>query len=129
MPADAQQKKAIRYMTTQYLRIMGSSQRLLDYAAGSARRSPDTPFVGDGLFAWWDAFMNPIHPEYAEIFSPRELESLRRYDAVIRGFHETSPDRDLPIQEFVRTKKFEEISDAARHCYRAFRRFWFFHAA
>ncbi|MDR3458507.1 MAG: hypothetical protein P4N60_13735 [Verrucomicrobiae bacterium] len=129
MQTEAQQKKAIRFMTKQYLRTIGSSQRLLDYATVSARRSPDTRFVGDGLFAWWDAFMNPARPEYADIFSSRELESLRHYDAVIRGFHQTSPDRDLPIQEFVRTTKFEEISNAARHCHRSFKRFWIFDVA
>lgn len=129
MSVDAQQKKAIRYMTTQYLRTIGSSHRLLDYVAGSAQQFPDNHFVGDGLFAWWDAFMNPTHPEYADIFSPQELESLRRYDTVIRGFHEACPDRQLPIQEFVYTAKFQEISDAARHCYRVFKKSWFFRAA
>lgn len=129
MPLDHDQKKAIRHMTKQYLCTVGSSQRLLAYAAGSARRSPDTRFIGDGLFAWWDAFMNPSHPEMADFFSQRELESLRRYDTVIRGFHETSEDRQLPIQDFMRTNKFQEISDAARDCHKVFRRFWFFHAA
>jgi hypothetical protein len=129
MPLDDQEKKAIRHVTKQYLRIVGSSQRLLDYAAGSAQRSPDTQFVGDGLFAWWDAFMNPSHPEMADIFSQRELESLRRFDTVIRSFHQASTERQLSIQDFVRTNKFQEISDAARDCYRVFRRFWLFNAA
>jgi len=129
MQADAEQKKAIRFMTKHYLRTIASTQRLLNYATVSARRPPDTQFVGDGLFAWWDAFMNPARPEYADIFSSRELESLRRYDAVIRSFHETSPDRDLPIQKFVRTTKFDEISNAARYCNRLFKRFWIFYVA
>jgi hypothetical protein len=125
MPLDAEQRKAIRHMTKQYLRTVSSQQRLRDYAAGSARRNPDTHFVGDGLFAWWDAFMNPSHPEIVDIFSERELESLRRYDTVIRSFHQTSAERQLPIQDFTRTNKFAEISDAARDCYRVFRRLWF----
>ncbi len=121
MPLDEQQKKAIRHMTTQYLRTVGSSKRLLDYAAGSARRSADTRFIGDGLFFWWDAFMNPMHPDIVPIFTARELESLRGFDTLIRSFHESGTGRELPIREFVRTTKFEEISDAARHCYRAFK--------
>ena len=129
MGLDDQQKKAIRHMTKQYLRTVGSTQRLRDYAAGSARRNPDTPFIGDGLFAWWDAFMNPSHPEIVDIFSERELESIRRYDTVIRSFHQTCTERELPIQDFTRTNKFREISNAARNCYRVFRRFWFFTVA
>ena len=129
MPLDNQQKQAVRHITKQYLRIVSSKQRLLDYATGSERRSPEVHFVGDGLFTWWDAFMNANYPEAAVIFSPRELESIRRYDALIREFHRSSKNRELPIHEFVRTTTFEEISNAARHCYRAFRRFSIFGAS
>ena len=129
MPLDEQQKKAIRHMTTQYLRTVGSSKRLLDYAARSAGRSPYTHFVGDGLFAWWDAFMNPMHPDMFPIFSVRELEALKGFDAVIRSFHESGPDREMPIADFVRTTKFKEISDAARLCSGGFKRFGLFYVA
>ena len=132
MLGDAQQKETIdtvRHMTAQYLRIVGSSRRLLDYAAGTSRSSRGFQLVADGLFTWWDTFVNPADPDLAKIFSHRELEALRSYDAIIRGFHETSPDRHMPIHVFVNTSKYQEISDAARHCHKAFKRFWFFRTA
>lgn len=121
--------RAVRHATKQYLHIVGSRRRLTRFAAGSAQRNPDAPFVGDGLFGWWDDLVNPSHPDIVEIFTERELESIRRFDTVIRGFHQTCAERELPMQAFIRTKKFTEISTAARACYRVFRRFWFFTVA
>ena len=125
MPIDAEIKEALRHAAKQYLRIVGSPRRFRDFAADSVRRNPDIHFVGDGLFTWWSDLINPSHPEMGDVFSEQELESLRRYDAVIRSFHQSSADAKLPILDFIRTDKFQDISNAARDSYKVFRRFWF----
>jgi hypothetical protein len=129
MPIDAEKEETLRHAVKQYLRLLASPWRFRKYAAGSVLRNPDTDFIGDSLFTWWSDLINPSHPEMDEVFSVQELESLRRYNAIIRSFHQSSPESKLPILDFIRTDKFQEISNAARDSYKVFKRFWFFTVA
>ncbi len=109
--------KAVRHGTKDYLSHVASDSRLLARAAGLNLAALSAPLVADGLFAWWDALVNPADPGLAMIFSEGEMAALARYDAVIRGFHDFDPDKDMPLNQFVHTRTYRDIAAAACICY------------
>lgn len=102
-----------------YLRRASCKVELLAWRRSLEVSHGSEPIVADRLFHTWTAFIAPEDPSIGEAFDQSEIGAIEDFDAVIHEFHTNDASRLLPLDEFVKTTSFENISTVAKACLNA----------
>lgn len=66
------------------------------------------------LFNQWDESFFPSNSEFQKAFGVKEMDALQRFDSIMRDISAKTPKQLPPLDRFITTRAWHELSKAAR---------------